>query len=77
MEGTVHSTILASVKTEDHVLITPLVNVLINTLALNVAFTITVSIPTVIKLPRGVSIMRNPSLVNANQVSVGRFVLLL
>ena len=77
MEGTVHSTILVSVKMEDHVLITPLVNVLIHTLVLNVAFTITVSIPTVIKLLRGVSIMRNPSLVNANQVSVVRFVLLL
>ena len=35
MEGTVHSTILASVKTEESVLITQLVNALMNTLELN------------------------------------------
>ena len=56
MEGTVHSTILASVKTEESVLITQL-NALMNTLELNVTFTITLSIPIVIKLPRNVSIM--------------------
>ena len=70
MERTVHSTIFASVKTEESVLITQLVNALMNMLELNVTFTITVSIPTVIKLPRDVSIMRHLSLVNGNQVSV-------
>ena len=72
MEGTVRSTILASVKTEESVVPTQLVNVLMNTLVLNVAFTIIVPTPTVMKLPRGVSIVKKTSNVNANQVSVVR-----